>query len=307
MKSKLKYILPIVGILIIAVIILALVFLKEESYRVIQVSNVEGSAEVDRLDIGKLDAYAGMMLQSEDDVEVQSESYLYLKLDEDKYIMAEPGSKMHLKATGNSTNSKTVIQLAEGAVVSRLNTKLSEESVYEIATPNSTMAVRGTVFRVEIVTGEDGTVETQVDVFEGEVTCSLIQPDGTQSEEEILIMNDKAVVIRNEEGKTVMTEKEPDYEDLETNILEFILQSATENEDNEMSEETEELIRNLLSDKTKTTYTITFRHEGKVFATQKVAAGEFVVVPVFLPSLEGSWDYDFTKPVEQDTIIDWKE
>lgn len=310
MKKKLKYILPIGGVLLAVVVVLLIIFLRNESYRVIQVSNVEGYAEVDRLDIGKLDAYEGMMLQSEDDVEVQAESYLYLKLDEDKYIMAEPGSKMHLKATGDSVNSKTIIELAEGAVVSRLDAKLSEDSLYEISTPNSTMAVRGTVFRVEVVTAPDGTLETQVSVFEGEVTCSLIQPDGTEGDEIVFVANDETVVIRSEEKETFLLNGQPDdveYEELENKILEFILKSADENQDNDMSQETEDLIRDLLSDRTETTYTVTFRYEGNVFAKQNVTGGEYAVAPMLMPSMTGGWDFDFTKPIEQDTIIDWKE
>ena len=310
MKSKLKFILPIGGVLIAAVVILLIFLLKEESYRVIQVSNIEGTAEVDRVDLGRLGANKEMMLQTEDDVEVQAESYLYLKLDEDKYIMAEPGSKMHLKATGNSANSKTSIQLAEGAVVSRLDAKLSEESVYEISTPNSTMAVRGTVFRVEVITAADGTLETRVSVFEGEVACSLIQPDGTEDDEIVFVANDETVIIRSEKEETFLFNEQPEnveYEELEKKILEFILKSVDENEDNEVTEETEELIRYLLSEKTEATYTVTFRYEGTTFATQKVTGGECAVAPMLLPSMTGSWDYDFTKPIEQDTIIDWKE
>ena len=72
-------------------------------------------------------------------------------------------------------------------------------------------------------------------------------------------------------------------------------------------QETEELIRYLLSDRTVDTYTVTFRHNGNVFATQKVTGGECVTVPILLPSMTGGWDFDFTKPIEQDTIIDWKE
>jgi hypothetical protein len=81
----------------------------------------------------------------------------------------------------------------------------------------------------------------------------------------------------------------------------------TEGVVSEVTEETEELVRSLLSETEEAAYTVTFRYNGNVFATQKVTAGEFAVAPLLLPSMTGSWDYDFTKPVEQDTIIDWKE
>ena len=308
MKNKLKIILPIGAVLVLAVVLLLVFLLREESYRVIQVSNVDGRAEVERVDIGFLDAYSGMILQSEDSVEVEAESYLYLKLDEDKYVMAEPGSKMHLKATGSSTTSKTSIHLEAGAVVSRLDNKLSEESVFEVSTPNSTMAVRGTVFRVEVVITETGDVETHVSTYEGEVECILIQPDGSEGDEVVLVNNDELIIIRTEEEETVLVNEQPEdveYEELERKILEFILKSIDENEDNEVTEETEELVRYLLSEKEEATYTVTFRYGEKVFAMQQVSGGEQAIVPLLLPTMTGKWDFDFTKPIEQDTIIDW--
>ncbi len=309
MKNKWKIILPI-GILLVGIVILLVVLLREEAYRTIQVSKVDGQAAVERVDMGLLDAYDGMVLQSEDDVEVMAESYLYLQLDEDKYVMIEPETKMHLKATGSSENSKTSIQLEDGAVVNRLDNKLSEESVYEISTPNSTMAVRGTVFRVEVFILEDGSVETHVSVYEGEVVCRMIQPDGTVGEEIILVANDETIIIRSEGDETFLVGDQAEvveYEALERKILEFILKTIDEKEDHEVTKETEELIRWLLSDRSGEKYTVTFRYGDAVFATQTVKYGDYAAVPLLLPTMTGNWDYDFTKPIEQDTIIDWKE
>lgn len=60
-----------------------------------------------------------------------------------------------------------------------LSEKLNEKSSYEVTVPNSTMAVRGTVFRVAIVYDEDGDSYTTVQVFDGIVGCRLVFPDGT--------------------------------------------------------------------------------------------------------------------------------
>lgn len=308
MKSKWKYILPVAGILVIVFIVVLVVLLKEESYRLVQVSSIEGSAEVDREDIGLLDAYMGMMLQNRDDVEVEEESYLYLKLDEDKYVMMEPETKFQLEATGSSENSKTVIRLEEGAIINRLDNKLSEESSYEITTPNSTMAIRGTVFRVEVIKNEDGTgVETYVSVYEGEVACSSIEPDGTVKEEVVLVANDQTIVIRNtEEGIVMVTAPENvKYEDLESKVLEFIFKAIEEKEDSEFTPETEETVRNLMNG--PQVYTVTFLYNGKVFATQNVNSGDCVIRPMLQPGKSGTWEYDFSKPVFEDTEINWKD
>lgn len=306
MKKKLKYILPAAGILVIVLVVALVILLKEEAYRVIQVSQIDGSAEVDREEIGLLDAYMGMMLQSKDDVAVEEESYLYLKLDEDKYVMMEPETRFHLEAAGSSENSKTVIQLEAGAIVNRLDNKLSEESSYEITTPNSTMAIRGTVFRVEVVPNPDGTgVETYVSVYEGEVACSSVLPDGTSGDEVLLVANDQTIVIRNtEEGTVIVTNpEEVAYEELENKVLEFIRDAMDEKEESGFAPETEEVVRELLE--APSVYTVTFRYDGNVFATQKVNRGEYAILPMLQPTESGTWEFDFSEKILEDTEIDW--
>ncbi len=103
-------------------------------------------------------------------------------LDNDKYVLLEPGTRLTLEAEGTSANSKTVIHLEEGAVVNQLVNKLNDESSYEVTVPNSTMAVRGTVFRVEVVY-EDEHSYAYVTVLDGEVASRLIFPDGTVEDE----------------------------------------------------------------------------------------------------------------------------
>ena len=245
MKNKLKFILPI-GIALVAVLVLCLVLFlkKDEAYRSIKVYNIEGSAEVEREVIGVLNAYTGMMLQNEDDVTVETESYLYLQLDEDKYVLLEPGTKVHLLATGSSENSKTSIYLESGAIVSRLDNELSEESVYEVITPNSTMAVRGTIFRIEVTVNteeesEAGTTmptQTKVLVFEGKVDSKLIQPDGEISEETVQISANTSVTIEMTEveseyvGEPIEVEMK-EYEELNLEILGFLVEAVEEREE----------------------------------------------------------------------------
>lgn len=53
---------------------------KEETYRVIQVYEIDGAAQVTREDIGQMDAYVNMQLQSNDQADTGSDSYVQMKM-----------------------------------------------------------------------------------------------------------------------------------------------------------------------------------------------------------------------------------
>ena len=173
---------------------------KEESYRVIEIMQLKGTAVVTREEVGELEAYENMRLESGDQMRVEEESSVVLSLDDDKYVLVEPGTQMSLTAEGSSADSRTVIHLEEGAVVSQLTQKLSDDSSYEVTTPNSTMAVRGTVFRVEVTYDENGESRTCVTVLEGTVGSRLIYPDGSEDplEEERQIPMGSQAIIRSD-------------------------------------------------------------------------------------------------------------
>lgn len=174
---------------------------KEEAYRSIVVMEVEGTAKVSREEVGTLDVYQDMKLQSGDSMAVGSDSSVILNLDDDKFVLLEPNTKLQLIAEGTSADSRTTIHLQEGAVVNHLTKKLSDDSSYEVTVPNSTMAVRGTVFRVEVVYDEKEESFTYVTVLEGIVGSRLIFPDGTIQElsEERQVPMGKQVNIRGDE------------------------------------------------------------------------------------------------------------
>lgn len=161
----------------------------------IQVLEVSGPAVVERPSVGAMEVYAGMRLESGDTISLGEESWLQIKMDEDKYALAEPGSVLRLEASGSSADSKTVIHLEKGAVSNRLENQLSAGSSYEVNTPNSTMAVRGTVFRVEITWNEEGAAIADVSVYGGKVASRLIHPDGTvDSEDQAVEIPDGSMV-----------------------------------------------------------------------------------------------------------------
>ena len=199
---------------------------KEESYRTIQVYDIEGTAQVTREDMGLMDAYVNMQLQNKDQAETGNDSYVQMKMDEDKYLLMEPDTSISIEATGNDTDSKTKIVLKKGAIVNRIEKKLSENSTYEVETPNSTMAVRGTQFRVAISEpDENGNVYTTLEVYEGSVESVINEknPDGTITQKKVIVSAGKKILIR---GNAVDAEYVGDEQDIvydyDNPVLNFI-------------------------------------------------------------------------------------
>lgn len=151
---------------------------SKEAYRTISVEEVNGTSIVQNERHECNEAYKGMHLMNGDDVNVQSASDMTLLLDMDKYVYAEENTHFRLQADGDSEQSKTRIYLEEGSELNRLSTKLTEGESYEVETPNSVMAVRGTVFRASVSYDKAGIAWTNVDVYEGFVEISLKTLEG---------------------------------------------------------------------------------------------------------------------------------
>ena len=197
---------------------------KDEAYRSIMVYQVNGSATITRANVGDMAAYENLMLRSGDSVAVASESTMRLKLDDDKYLLAEQGTKMDIIAEGDDENGRTCIDLKEGSVTSEIQNKLGPNASYEVNTPNSIMAVRGTIFRVEVALGADGKPETKLTVFQGIVSSRAVLPDGTVLDEEVLVEAGEELIIDETSIASAQMEgvTEIDYDSLPEVMQEYI-------------------------------------------------------------------------------------
>lgn len=238
-KKKLAVILAAIALLVVAAVVAIIFIIKnstegeDDSYRSIQIYELEGTVTIEREEIGEIEAVENLYLESGDYISVDEDSYMCLKLDEDKYIMVEENTVFSIVAEGTMEDSETSIDIEEGAITNEIQNPLNDNSYYDVTTPNSVMAVRGTVFRVETSFDENGEVFTKVDTLEGTVQVSLILPDGTMEEEFVLVEGGKEVVIHMDDEITeyLSDPEEIDYDALPIQALNFfkaVMDNGTE-------------------------------------------------------------------------------
>lgn len=204
---------------------LVLLLNKEEAFRSIMVYDVEGTAVIERESVGNMDAVENLYLESGDRVSVAPDSGMRMKLDDDKYVMAEADTIFSVEAEGNEADSKTRICLEHGAITNEIQHPLSAGSQYETSTPNSVMAVRGTIYRAELYVDENGDINTKLCCFQGKVGTTPVLPDGTYGEEVLVPAGSELVIY---EDGTVDGPRNITYEELPVQALQN-LRSMSEN------------------------------------------------------------------------------
>lgn len=217
----------IIGVIIAVVAIIAgiVIFLlnREESYRVVKIYELDGTATVTREDTGEIEIYPNMVLASGDEVWLK-EGLMTLKLDEDKYVYVEENTRFSLQAKGNAADSETSINLIEGAIVNEIRSPLSEDASYEVHTQNSSMSVRGTTFRVAIYYDEEGTLFTKVSVFDGKVQTQLVYKDGTKADPRMVEVGKETVIFEDDTNTNYLDGiTDIKYEELSVRALETLV------------------------------------------------------------------------------------
>ncbi|MBQ9334595.1 MAG: FecR domain-containing protein [Lachnospiraceae bacterium] len=160
------------GAAVVAVGIGVAVLLQGSGYRSISVEALTGTVNVAGTHNNGA-AYVGEQLEDGDDVTVTANSDLTMCMDGDKYVYADANTHFSLSADQSKDSSRIKINLDAGSELNELQNALGANDSYEVDTPNSTMAVRGTKFRVTVYTGDDGYKYTLLEVYEGTVFVRL--------------------------------------------------------------------------------------------------------------------------------------
>lgn len=321
------------GLVVVAGVVAALLFFrnkKNDAYRVIKVMRAQGHSTVSRGDIDDLEAYEGMALQSGDSIHVDGNSSLVLMMDEDKLAYVEQNTDFSLVAEGTAKDSRTRIELTKGALTCEIREDLGGESTYEVNTPNSTMAVRGTGFRIEVTNVETikkvleskaiqpsmlfmaktldssgikglNTI-TRLTVTDGHVAVQLHDENGNPVGDEMKFDADTDILIGGSDSDSCIIKEitgiDPTtFPDI---TVEFFI---------EISENSGKMviaIQDLEDALDPGDHNVTFMYGDSVFATQVVPHEGTMTEPLFMPTENGSWDVDFSLPVTTDTMIYWE-
>lgn len=172
----------IIGIAAVAAIVLIVVLstkgtpndkpIEDEHFRSILVEKLSGNVLVNRKD-KDLEAYQNMNLRSGDTITTNDTSSTILKLDGDKFVYIGENSNVNL-ISSEYDSSKTIIRVNEGSIVTEVKNKLSDLEEFGVETPNSSMAIRGTIFSVT-VRKQANNVKIDYKLLEGNIELSVIE------------------------------------------------------------------------------------------------------------------------------------
>ncbi|MBR2876837.1 MAG: FecR domain-containing protein, partial [Clostridia bacterium] len=181
-KAKISVIVFVITALVVTALTTVLAMgEKSEGYRTIRVIEISGTVGVVH-DNMEYSAYTGMHLEEGYSVVTSGNSYIRMVLDDDKYVKLESGSKAVFEELGNG---KTAIRIERGSIVSEVTKPLAVDEDFIINTPNAVLAVRGTLFRVDLSRNEKGELNTDVITYGGAVSSKRVQPDGEVEDVEV--------------------------------------------------------------------------------------------------------------------------
>lgn len=147
---------------------------KEE--RNISLVEFEGTLKIER-EGETLDAAKDMKLKSGDIIAPGEGGSARVRIDGDKFLYIESASRILLTAEGTAESSRTTVFVEKGGVMTEVKKKLSDDSYFNVVTPNTTMAIRGTKTITEVYEDILGAIKTNAAVVEGQVVFSTIQKD----------------------------------------------------------------------------------------------------------------------------------
>ena len=241
-----------------------------DSARSIKIVQMDGKATV-KDEKEELDCFKGMNLYDGDTLNIGEGAVLVIRFDEDKYVYLGENTKINIKSEGKD-KYKTNIYVEKGIVLAEIQNKLGVDEEFFLSSNNSVMAVRGTVFGLEVKVVNNELIETY-SVFKGvtelfafdKINGELVKGKLTDiSNKKIELKVNKDNVINEEEFNKItdnwlddIKDKYEDEEDANSKMDEVQITVSTPSEDDYKK------VIETISEETKVSYTpLTYRSEG---------------------------------------------
>jgi hypothetical protein len=148
----------IVSLLAAAVLVLTISSssMAQEAKRTAKITSLEGTVDVMTLKRAWKPASVGMVLNQSDVIRTKAKSSATINIDgtaETATVMVKEGSQLmltDLTINKRDASQKTLLDLALGKILIKAKKIHSEKTSFEVKTPTSIVAVRGTTFSVSV-------------------------------------------------------------------------------------------------------------------------------------------------------------
>lgn len=249
---------------------------EQADFRSIMLYHVDGRVQILRGDT-VIPFTKDMPIKSGDRIITLADSRAFIMLDDDKFFMLEPASELEITADGSAQSGSASVNLLFGAVCAQFDAEPTAESPVGALINGAPAEVNAKVFRL-VIDAYTGKGEAQTDAFTG--------------------IDDYAAAFLGAEKDATGGENTPEKPASKT--------GNGKKSKNSASDSTTAATTAAPTTAAPKSFTVTFRYEGKTFYTVKVNEGEKVKAPSLSPAPTGGWDYDFSKPVTENTVINWK-
>lgn len=210
LSENLKLILTgMISILMIlsSAVVISLYFGGDTTRQLI-VTEITGSASFTR-DGRRMSVNKNTKLKSGDILETDEGATVRISIDDDKFVLVEPNTSMYIYCTDIASKGDIAVNLSRGSVICEINNELKKNSSFVLKTPNSSAAVKGTVFRAQFDVKKNFTYSNDVynDVmvteyqnFDGMINLQLYDSKGEPFElPMVLLERTSAQMITSEE------------------------------------------------------------------------------------------------------------
>ena len=215
---KKKILIPIIaGVLVIIGVVLFLVLSsdKDDAYYSIKILETKGTVSIER-DKRSISAEEGLKMRDKDYITVSKDGYARIDCDRSTYARFEHDTEASFNA---NSEKKLKIKLIKGEMVVEVQEKYGSGEALNIVTPNTVMAIRGTVVAVRCIPTADGGVRTVNYCLEGKAEVS------TDSGESVTLNAGEGwLTVSDSEGKVredyAVGAEEFEFADIDVDTLE---------------------------------------------------------------------------------------